>query len=129
MDPILSVVFVYLLFPEQLMTLYELQSTDGDSIEAMRIAAGLLGFVSLYLVLDTIQIIVAGALRGAGDTWFVLGAGLSVSVAAIMIGIAWEPTDQALNWWWWIITFWIGALAAAMVGRFLQGSWKQKRMV
>ncbi len=119
----------YLTLPNYLMSLYELGELTGHSQEAIDLARGLLVFVALYVVLDATQLILAGALRGAGDTWFVLGSGLAASLLAITIGIGWEPSKDALHWWWWIMTLWVWLLAITMAARFVQGRWKKMRMV
>jgi len=120
---------IYLAFPGQLMSLYRWSAPTPGSIEAIELARGLLGFVAIYVLVDATQLIVAGALRGAGDTWFVLLAGLSASVIACAIGLAFEPDDGRLIWWWWVVTGWVFLLAIAMTSRFMQGSWKRMRMV
>ena len=122
-------VVAYLLFPGQLVQLYALEATDAISIEAISVAEDLLVFVSLFLLLDTVQLILGGALRGAGDTWFVLLVGLFASVTAIAVGLFYEPTERALQWWWGIIFVWLGLLAISMAARFWQGGWKRMRMV
>ncbi|EMI44112.1 MATE family efflux transporter [Rhodopirellula sp. SWK7] len=145
---------------ETLISLYAVNQSEstipGDAALALKTAEGLLGFVAIYVLLDATQLILAGALRGAGDTWFVLIAGLSVSVVALTIGIVFEPTWEpalwgtddlatpttattpttmsdsvsgTLRWWWMILTGWVISLAAAMSARYLQGSWKRMRMV
>ncbi len=142
---------------ETLISLYELNpsaSTIPDDAKlALFTAQGLLGFVAIYVLLDATQLILAGALRGAGDTWFVLLAGLAVSILALTIGVVWEPdwqpalwgpdatdvTDgigsmsdsvaEGLRWWWSVLTAWVIMLAAAMTARYAQGSWKRMRMV
>ncbi|MFK8111112.1 MAG: MATE family efflux transporter [Rubripirellula sp.] len=128
----------YLALPDIMMSLYQVGVTDAESEAAIVIARGLLKFVAIYVVLDAAQLILAGALRGAGDTWFVLVSGLIASVIALAVGFIWEPTSVAnpgeaqtlnLNWWWWMITLWIWLLASLMAARFLQGKWKQMRMV
>ncbi len=126
-----SVWFVaYLTVPEWMMSLYEINDSDAQgSKEAISIARGLLAFVAIYVVLDATQLIVAGALRGAGDTWFVLICGFSTSATAVTIGLIWEPAENAIFWWWWIITLWIWLLATAMIVRFAGGRWKKMRMV
>ena len=122
-------VTAYLVAPDWLMSLYELNQSGEASVQAIAIAKGLLKFVAIYVVLDATQLIIAGALRGAGDTWFVLLSGLVASAVALTIGFTWEPDDDLLNWWWWMITLWIWTLASLMVIRFLQGRWKRMRMV
>lgn len=119
----------YLAIPNVMMSLYELGENQQESQQAITIASGLLKFVAIYLVFDALQLILAGALRGAGDTWFVLGSGIVASATALIIGFLWEPTENRLQWWWWMITFWICLLAVLMLARFMQGSWKRMRMV
>ncbi|MEM6980232.1 MAG: MATE family efflux transporter [Planctomycetota bacterium] len=114
---------------------------EVDAAFASRVATGLLGFVSLYVVFDATQLILAGALRGAGDTWFVLVASALVSFGAVTIGVVFEPafdlglpsdspeTLNALQFWWWIITGWVLALLVAMAARYWQGRWQSMRMV
>ncbi len=119
----------YVCVPDSMLSLYKMESTTPESIQAIEMARGLLRFVALYVLLDATQLILAGALRGAGDTWFVLGAGFVVSVATLAIGLIGETFTGGLNWWWWMVTLWVWLLATSMTGRFLQGSWKRMRMV
>lgn len=119
----------YLVAADPMLDLYRLQDPTDESLAAIEIARDLLGFVAIYVILDATQLITAGALRGAGDTWFVLLAGFGVSAFAILLGIWGEPDENGLRWWWWVVTLWVWLLAAAMLGRFLQGRWKRMRMV
>ncbi|TWU42511.1 MATE family efflux transporter [Novipirellula artificiosorum] len=119
----------YLALPDTMMNLYELNTPSEDSALAIEIARGLLKFVAIYVVVDATQLILAGALRGAGDTWFVLGTGLATSVFAFGFGVMFEPAENQLNWWWWMITLWVWMLALFMAARFTQGKWKTMRMV
>ena len=57
-------IIAYLVFPDTLLNFYQLKSPDAGSIEASIIARTLLQFVSLYILFDAIQLILAGALRG-----------------------------------------------------------------
>ncbi len=120
---------LYLAFPDQLLALYQWGDASEDSMVAISLARNLLGFVAIYVIVDATQLIVAGSLRGAGDTWFVLLSGLFASIIACSIGIVFEPETGRLTWWWWVVTGWVFLLAASMVGRFLQGRWKSMRMV
>lgn len=120
---------VYVLFPRSLMQLYGIggERTEAELESLVRL---LLQFVAAYVVVDGIQVVLAGALRGAGDTWFVLLAcGVTASVA-LSIGFYWEAAvSDKLQWWWWILTAWIWMMAAALIGRFLTGGWRSKRLV
>ncbi len=119
----------YLAIPDLMISLYRLGENGEASAEAIMIARGLLKFVAIYVVLDAMQLILAGALRGAGDTWFVLLGGAASSAVALAVGFSFEPTQDVLHWWWWMVAFWIWLLATMMAARFVQGGWKQKRMV
>lgn len=129
---------VYLGAPEFLMELYRhakpgeaevsvesLQETEA----AIQAATILLGFVAAYVLFDSVQLVLAGVLRGAGDTWFVLIATFSSSATALLVGLWLEPDNVTLNYWWYVITGWVWLLAVTMSIRFFQGRWKDKRLV
>lgn len=120
---------LYVFAGDWLMSLYRIGGPDEDSVRAIEIATGLLGFVALYVLLDATQLILGAALKGAGDTWFVLLAGAGASLFAVTLGFAFDPGETSLNWWWWVITGWIWMLCLAMAARFLSGRWKSMRMV
>ncbi len=122
----------YVVVPDWMLALYKMETSTPESLQAIELASGLLRFVAFYVIMDATQLIIAGALRGAGDTWFVLGAGFVVSVLMLTIGMWGEGrfiTTDGLHWWWWTITIWVWLLAASMTARFIQGRWKRMRMV
>jgi len=126
---------LYLMAPDLLLSFYRLGQSDADTIEAIAIARTLLRFVAVYLFFDFLQLILAGALRGAGDTWFVLGSVIAASFSAIMVGlIGVKPAVKhfeisPLYWWWGIITLWVWLLAVVMIARYRGGRWQAMRMV
>ena len=128
---------IYFGAPDFLMDLYRHAKPEGadlamgatDTEVAIQAATVLLGFVAAYVLFDSIQLVLAGVLRGAGDTWFVLAATFSSSATALIAGLAFEPEDVTLNYWWYVITGWVWLLAVTMSIRFLQGHWKDKRLV
>src|SRR5262245_18772062 len=106
---------------------------DFGPIRDMTIA--LLKFVALYCFFDTLQIIFVGALKGAGDTKFVLVNATVVSTLAMLIGSACESYFQwpARHWqlwgWWWVITGWIFTLGVVYLARFIQGTWRTMKVI
>ncbi len=121
--------FAYLAIPDVMLSLYDSADATGETKQAIGLARGLMKFVAIYVVLDAAQIIFAGSLRGAGDTWFVMISGLTASAIALLVGFIWEPTGDTLHWWWYMIAFWIWLLAALLATRFALGRWKSMRMV
>lgn len=93
----------------------------------------LLVFVAIYCLFDAIQIVFVGALKGAGDVRFVVISSLVCSglfVAAGLIGQNLLPDPLAkLYGWWGALTGWVILLTVVYSARFLQGRWKQCRVI
>jgi MATE family multidrug resistance protein len=122
---------LYGLFPDYVMNIYAI-GNDPERFEAIRPQLKpLLYFIAAYCVFDAFQVIFAGVLKGAGDTMMVL---LGHAVAGIgTVGLAvlghlllgWD----GLYYWWCVISIWVIVLAIFFTTRYLQGGWKQKRVI
>ncbi len=132
-----SLVWVVLCFgfPDLLLSMYEVSDASQETKDAMSMARMLLGFVGIYVLFDATQLIVAGTLRGAGDSWFVLVAASSISMMWLAIGLLVKKfmltllPISPLHWWWSVITAWVLTLAVVMVLRYWNGRWQAMRMV
>jgi len=60
----------------------------GDDAELILMAAGMIAFIAVVLPLDTVQTVMASALRGMGETWVPTGFHL-ISYFVIMVPLAW----------------------------------------
>ncbi len=125
---------LFLLAPEMLLSFYRLGQDDPATLEAIALARSLLLFVAAYVMFDFLQLILAGALRGAGDTWFVLSAAIGVTVGCFVIAHLSQPLAGSLGigltfWWWGVITVLVLLLAVAMIARYWQGRWQTMQMV
>jgi MATE family multidrug resistance protein len=122
----------YLFFPDQILSLYGSSPWHGGMTDAslLETAAVLLRFVAVYCLFDATQVVLAGALRGAGDTWFVLVAFALNSMAVAIIGLLGSGLmEDGLSWWWIVLTGWVVSLALTMTARFLSGAWQTKRLL
>ena len=106
--------------------------TDEVVYQAMKSTVMiLLRFVALYSFFDTLNIIFSGAIKGAGDTRFVmymlmvLSLGLLVIPSYIVIVILQKNLMVA----WICITTYVSALGLAFFLRFLGGKWKNMRVI
>ena len=82
----------------------------------------LLRFVAFYCMFDAMVIIFSSAIKGAGDTRFVLITTLCMSplpVLATLAGV--EFFDLGLYWSWTAITAWLCTLGVIYLIRFQQG--------
>lgn len=106
--------------------------SSGDEMEFIRkTVVVLLKFVALYSIFDTLNIIFAAAIKGAGDTRFVMWMISFLSVTVLIV-----PTYLALIIWkksifvgWAIITVYIISLGTIFFLRFLGGKWKNMRVI
>lgn len=124
----------YVTVPQIFFLAHAAGAHGEEFAQARHTAEILLRFVALYFLFDAAQIIFVCALKGAGDTLYVLIVAGVVSMASVAIGKfgsdSFAPlVGGPLYWWWYIITGWIFALAALYLGRFLQGGWRSKRVI
>jgi MATE family multidrug resistance protein len=105
---------------------------DHGSFAPIRAATVLLlRFVALYSVFDSFNIVFGSALKGAGDTRFVMtylfvmaSVGL-VLPSVLFIGVL----SRGLVTAWVIVTAYIIVLAVGFFFRFLGGKWKSMRVI
>lgn len=127
---LLAAVFVFL--PEPLLRLF--QPRDMSAAEyapIMRTGVLLLRLVALYSLFDAMVMVFYGALKGAGDSRFVMFAmaGLSLFVMVLPVTLAMNIWDAGLLVLWVIFTCYIVGLAAILGLRYRAGIWKSLRVV
>jgi len=126
---------LYFVVPEWFLVLHTAFTDDPDFPAVRETTIVLLRFVALYCFFDAMQIVFVGALRGAGDTRFVLFNASVLSLLAIATGfllqeqLHWKETGYGLYGWWWVMTGWIVALGVTYLARFEQGKWKTMRVI
>ncbi|MBX3412937.1 MAG: MATE family efflux transporter [Pirellulales bacterium] len=125
-----TISMVYLLAPEGLLYLHGASMDPDEFTRLTEIAKVLLRFVALYCMFDTLAVIFMGALKGAGDTRFILYVStvLAVSMSiASYIGI--EVLGLGLFGAWSIITVAIMSVGIVYTARFIQGKWRSMRVI
>ena len=99
------------------------------SIREMTIV--LLRFVAVYSLFDALNIIFASAIKGAGDTRFVMIMELILSMAIMVVPsyLAIIHFSLGIYGGWICATMYIAALGMAFYGRFRGGRWKEMRVI
>ena len=94
-------------------------------------AVVLLRFVAVYCVFDTMNIIFCSAIKGAGDTRYVMIATviLSVFVLIIPVFVAVEILEWGLMVAWVFATVYVISLGMTFYLRFRGGKWKSMRVI
>ncbi len=121
----------YLAFPEFYVSIF---SHEGQSPEMMakvgEMAKVFLVFTAIYSVSDCAGILYAGAIKGAGDTSFVMWASAFTSILGLLI-----PTALAVHYGWstmWMFTFvavFVYSFAGLCLLRYRAGHWKTMTVI
>ena len=124
-------VFIYLFFPELCIKAFESDSEAHARVESLSIL--MLKYVAAYCFFDTIQIVFVSAIKGAGDTAFVVVNTIVTSSLFVAMGF-WgsqtiEEPMQKVNWWWLALTVWILLLSVTYYIRFAMGKWKSMNVI
>jgi MATE family multidrug resistance protein len=124
------VAFVYTVFPEALVALFEGDRDPATFAAIAAIVPTLLLCVALSSLADAVNLTFAFALRGAGDTWF---------VSLLTFFLAWPLmvvptfvvmyTGASVYWAWGFATAHIMAMAACFYWRFVGGQWMRMRVI
>lgn len=121
---------VYWFFPDQVLAIYSMTAKVEQFAMIEPLVKPLLVFIAIYCILDGFQIVFVGAIKGAGDTFYVLMGTMLTSAAAIAFGIiGGQIWGESLNWWWIVITLWVIAMMIAFGIRYWLGYWKKMRVI
>jgi len=121
---------IYLFAPGWLLSPHaqHVPAEEFEQIEAL--TSLLLRFVAFYCLFDAMNLIFASAIKGAGDTRFVLHVTLFLSGFPVLF--TWLGLTQwglGLLWSWGVVTTWVCLLGVAFFLRFLQGAWRTMRVI
>jgi MATE family multidrug resistance protein len=124
----LSFAAIYYLFPEPLIRLFH-QQDPASTIpfqDIVEYGTQILMLVAIYQIFDAMTITFAGALRGAGDTTFVILGwiffvpGTLVVIHVLHLGV--------IGAWIWA-TLYIAVIGLVYFARFRTGYWKSIRVI
>jgi len=122
----------FVFFPDILCGIFRSSPADpaaDANVQAM--AAVLLRFVAFYSLVDGLNVIYSGALKGAGDTAFIGWTILALSLGLIIVPVTLAVIvfRAGLYTAWTFASLYVCALAGAFWWRFRQGKWKTMRVM
>jgi MATE family multidrug resistance protein len=126
-----SIALLYVAVPHLFLLPYGLYS-PVETFEPIReLTVVLLRFVALYSVFDVLNIVFAAALKGAGDTRFVMYmiAALSTGLLTVPTYVAIEVLGAGVLTAWAIGTIYVSVLGLSFYLRFRNGAWKSIRVI
>ena len=105
---------------------------DAQSFADIRpLAIVALRFVAVFSLFDTLSIVFSSALKGAGDTRYIMFVVLLVSLGALVLPsyVALVLLGTGILVGWSILTVYIIVLGFAFLYRYLGGQWKSMRVI
>ncbi len=97
----------------------------------MDLGINLMRFVVVFCFFDALNLVFSGAIKGAGDTRFIMWtiAVLSFGVIIAPVYIAMELIGAGLYTAWTLATLYVCALGIAFMLRYRRGKWKTMRVI
>lgn len=109
------------------------QGAHADPVEFGKvypIVVVLLRFVAVYAIFDAANLVFVAAIRGAGDTRFVMFASLVLSsIAVCVVWIGTQFFEMGQYGCWTVFTIWVCMLGVTFFLRFRQGKWRSMRVI
>jgi multidrug resistance protein, MATE family len=126
-----SVAAFYVLAPQLILMPYAAQADPVVFAEIKQLVVVLLRFVAVYSVFDSCNLIFASAIKGAGDTRFVMLAITVMSVGGLIVPsyVAIVVLNANVFIGWTIATAYISVLGIVFLLRYLGGKWKSMRVI
>jgi MATE family multidrug resistance protein len=127
----LSIAAAYVLVPDFFVAPFSLRADPGGFSEIYGYSTILLRFVAVYSVFDTMNIVFCSAIKGAGDTRYVMlvTVVLSVFVFVMPVYLAVVVFEFGLMVAWVFATAYIISLGFIFYLRFLGGKWRAMRVI
>jgi MATE family multidrug resistance protein len=126
-----SIAVFYVLAPKVILMAYAAQADPATFAEIQRLVIVLLRFVAVYSLFDSLNLIFASAIKGAGDTRFVMLAILCLSIGVLIIPsyVALIVMNASVYVGWTIATLYISLMGIVFYIRYLGGKWKAMRVI
>ncbi len=126
-----AVALLYLFAPDIFISLYGAGTDRAQFKPTADLVRVLLRFVALYCVFDSMNIIFSSAIKGAGDTRFVMYAIVIMSVFGLVIptAVLLIVFDMGIYTGWAVLTGYVMLLGIVFMARFSGGKWKGMRVI
>ncbi|MFZ0448143.1 MAG: MATE family efflux transporter [Desulfatiglandaceae bacterium] len=128
----LCVSTLFVLMPGPLLRLFiSARTTSPEYAGIMNLGVILLRFVAVFCLFDSLNLVFSGAIKGAGDTHFIMwtiGA-LSLGMMIIPSYLAVTVFNAGLYVLWTLATIYVCGLGLAFMLRYRNGKWKKMRVI
>ena len=126
------IAITFTIFPRPLLSLFKPQDIPaGAYTEIVDAGVVLLRFVAIYCFFDALNLVYSGALKGAGDTAFIMKAIgiLALFFMILPIYLVVEVLSWGMYTAWFILTLYICLLGIIFMLRYKKGAWKKMQVI
>jgi len=126
----MAVLFVAI--PGVLIAPFGARANPAEFAPVGEMSVVILRFVAAYCLFDVGNLVLSSALKGAGDTLFVMLLSTSLSVVVMLLPtLLWciQPGGPGIYGAWTFLTLLVCILSAAFLLRYLRGHWREMRVI
>ena len=127
--PTPAIAVLYLVVPGLFLAGYAAGASPAEFARLRGTVVILLRFVAAYSLFDAMNIIFCGAIKGAGDTRFILVVTAVMSIAPVVVAWLGIAAGGGLLWCWVVLTAWTCGLGVIYLARYTQGRWREMRVI
>ena len=126
-----TIAALYVLTPNLFLRPFAARADAERFAEIREMTIVLLRFVAVYSVFDTLNIIFAAGIKGAGDTRYVMVMIFSISLLVLVVPsyVVLVVLHKGIYAGWTLASAYIILLGFAFLLRFLGGKWKSMRVI
>ena len=126
-----TVAALYVFAPDIFLMPFAAQADAQSFADIRPIAVVALRYVAVFSLFDTLGIVFSSALKGAGDTRYIMFMILVLSSVALVLPsyVALVMLGADIFVGWSILTAYIIVLGFAFLFRYLGGKWKSMRVI
>ena len=126
-----AIAAAYVFVPDIFVAPFAHNADPQTFSEIYQYSVVLLRFVAVYSIFDAMNIIFCSAIKGAGDTRYVMFVSvlLSIFVLIVPVYLVIEVLEYGLMYAWVLATAYVSLLGVIFYLRFLGGKWKTMRVI
>jgi MATE family multidrug resistance protein len=121
----------YLFAPDLFLAPFRGNTAPEEFAAWSELVPVLLRYVTIYALFDMAAFLFASALRGAGDTRFVMNVTLSLAIGVMVVPSYVAVVLMSANLFvaWCFVAAYVMALGGAFFARFQSGVWRSMRVI
>lgn len=123
---------LFILAPEPLLAIFRPKGLSlSDYTPIMQMGVVILRFIAVYILCQGLSMVFCGAIKGAGDTRFVMWTLVAASTCAMIapVYVAIHYFQAGLYTVWTLATIYMASLGTTFFFRYKTGIWKEMKVI